>query len=115
MFSFEFTGWIEKDGYMQFVLIPDDIYRSFKDQGIRRIRVWFKNMGPIHLALNSKHGQCFLYLSNHNMKEVDLLPFEEVDVRIEEDTSQYQAPEPPEWMELLAQDEEIRHPLRSTY
>ncbi|KAB2806826.1 hypothetical protein [Phaeocystidibacter luteus] len=108
-FSKEFTGWIDANGDMNMVLIPDEIAAEFKSKKIRRIQAWLKGNGPIHRALNVNNGQTFLYLSKATMKEIDLLAFEEVEVKLAEDTTTYQAPEPAEWMELMNQDEEIRH------
>ncbi|NVK27899.1 MAG: hypothetical protein HWE14_07640 [Flavobacteriia bacterium] len=109
LLSSEFTGWIDNDGHMHKVLIPDAVATKFQEEKVRRVQAWLKGYGPIHRALSVNSGQTFLYLSKSTMKEIDLLAFEEVQVRISEDTTTYQAPEPVEWMELMSQDEEIKH------
>lgn len=104
-----FTGWIEKDGDMQYVHVPDDIVEEFKASKVKRVQVWFNSAGPFHLALNSKNGQGFLYISAATLKKIDAFPFEEIPVVIQADKTKYQAPEPKEWIELLEADKEIEH------
>lgn len=105
----EFIAWIEKDGYTQHVLIPDDLFQKFREAQVKRIQVWFNSVGPFHLALNSKNGRGFLYISGATLKRIDAFPFEEIPVVIQPDETKYQAPEPKEWMELIEADEEIRN------
>ncbi len=104
-----FTGWIEQRGDMSLVPLPESVFSQLRDQGVRRVQVYFKSHGPVFLALNSKGGEGFLYISKATLKAIDAFPQEEIEVDIRPDTSTYQAPEPPEWIEILRQDEEVKN------
>lgn len=114
-FCVEYTGFIENTlGHTCVVRVPDEFCQSFADRNVARVTVDMGKSNPVHLALHPrKDEEAFFYLSKAQQKELQVLPGEELKVILCEDTSTYQAPEPEEWMELVAQDEEIRHRFES--
>lgn len=87
------------------VKVPDDIYQSFADQKIKRVMMCINDSEPVHAGLMpAGKGVYFLMLSKDLMKKFQLAGGQEVEVKIEKDTSKYGMAISEEMKELLELD-----------
>lgn len=87
--------------------VPDDIYKTFAEQKIKRVLMQINNSEKLHSGFMPEgKGKYFLMLSKDLMKKLQLAGGQSVNVFIEEDTTQYGMPISDEMKELLELDPE---------
>lgn len=85
--------------------VPDDIYKSFADQKIKRVLLQINDHEKLHAGFMPEgNGKYFLMLSKDVMKKLQLAGGENVDVTITKDTTKYGMPICEEMKELLELD-----------
>ena len=87
------------------VKVPDEIYQSFAAEKIKRVLMSINGSESVHAGLMpAGKGTYFLMLSKDLMKKLQLAGDQEVEVKIEKDTSKYGMPISEEMKELLELD-----------
>ncbi|NNE28831.1 MAG: DUF1905 domain-containing protein [Saprospiraceae bacterium] len=106
----KFAGIIERwpgAVYGHNVIVPDDIVRAFKKNGISRLVVTFNGEVKIHCAFTSTgDGQFFIHVNKDVQKKLGLALGSKIKVEVEEDTSKYGMAMPECFEVLLEQDPE---------
>jgi len=89
------------------VKVPEDIYQSFADQKIKRVLMQINDSEKMHAGFISEgNRKYFLKLSKVVMKKFHLAVDQNVEVKIEKDTTKYGMPISEEMKELLELDPE---------
>ena len=96
----------EWDLWSYYLAIPKEIAKEFISGDDRRIICTIHEAPPIHGALMPKGEVYSIYIKKDFMKKYGLSEGDEVNVRLEKDTSEYGIPIPESLQVLLDQDTE---------
>lgn len=104
---FEFEATLGTDGFMGAILIPEDIADQLAVDKIKRVVATItsnNNELKLHAGVSKKHGTVYLMFSKANRKLLDVDQGDTVNVKMQEDTSKYQAPMTEELEAVLLSD-----------
>lgn len=86
------------------IVVNESIANQFIEGEDRRIVCTLNDKETIHAALMPRHGDYFILINNKVKKSLDLELGDNVEVRLEKETSAYGMPMPEEFQALLEQD-----------
>ena len=98
-----------EDFSMHYLAVPTKVVQALGGKFRARLLCSINGTTPFHCALNPLgDGQGYLTLSKARMSGLRLRPGFEVRVELKPDSSKYGMPVPPEFREVLRQDEEAK-------
>lgn len=106
---FEFKTIIGHNGFMGLIAIPDDIAAQAVQDRIKRVvaNVSHKEKEIVlYAAVSKRHGSYSMMFSKANQKKLNVEQGDTIHVRMQEDTSKYQAPMTEELEAVLLSDYE---------
>ncbi len=106
---FEFVTEIGHNGFMGLIAIPDDVAAQAVQDRIKRVVARVSNKEKeitLYAAISKRHGSYSMMFSKANQKKLEVQQGDTIHVRMQEDTSKYQAPMTEELEAVLLSDHE---------
>ncbi|TDQ18913.1 bacteriocin resistance YdeI/OmpD-like protein [Algoriphagus boseongensis] len=107
--TMEYLGKVAEFGFNHWsthIPVPEQIAVELMQNHNRRVLVWIKNEGPLHMALMKGKDYWYLILNKELVKKLNLDENTQVSIRLEKDLSEYGHEVPEEFQVLMDQDEE---------
>ena len=95
----------EKGLWSYHIMVPEQIYNYYEELKIKRIMCQIDEYEPFHAGfMPDGNGQWFIKLNKDKMKRFELNVLQEIEVKLEEDTSKYGMEIPEEFEAVLESD-----------
>ncbi|AGC78445.1 hypothetical protein LX97_02773 [Nonlabens dokdonensis] len=106
---FEFNTSIGHNGFMGLIAIPDDVAMQAVQDRVKRVVANLSHKEKeitLYAAISKRHGSYSMMFSKANQKKLEVQQGDTIQVRMQEDTSKYQAPMTEELEAVLLSDYE---------